>query len=130
MAGYAGGAVRPPDAMVILHLTEPGLWQDAQRAGSYTWSTRGAGLDEVGFIHCSFLHQLEAVANRVYADWDGPLMLLELDPQQIPAEIRVENLDGGTEDFPHIYGPLPIAAVKAVHELRRELGGWKVPPGL
>lgn len=130
MAWSAGRTVCAPGAMVIFHLTEPRLWQDALAIGSYTWSTRGASLDEVGFIHCSFPHQVEAVANRVYADWDEPLVLLELDPEQIPAEIRVENLEGGTEGFPHIYGPLPTAAVTAVHSLHRESGGWKLPTGL
>lgn len=116
--------------MVIFHLAEPRLWHDALRAGLYTWSTRGAGHGDVGFIHCSFRDQVVAVANRVYADWDGPLVLLELDAQRIPAEIRIENLEGGAEQFPHIYGPMPTAAVTAVHELRREPTGWKLPAGL
>jgi len=47
----------------IFHIAEPTLWEAAVLEGSYTGSTRGASLDEIGFIHCSFKHQVEAVAN-------------------------------------------------------------------
>jgi len=111
----------------IFHITEPRLWEQAIADGSYEWSTRDASLGEVGFTHCSFRHQVEMVANYLYADWDGELVLLEADPTGIPSEIRVENLDGGTEGFPHIYGPLPVTAVNAVHQLVREAGKWRLP---
>ena len=38
-----------------------------------------------------------------------------------------ENLTGGDELFPHIYGPIPVAAVTAVIELRRDATGWQAP---
>lgn len=113
----------------IFHITEPSLWQEAKATGSYVRSTRDATLDAVGFIHCSFRHQVETVANYLYDDWDADLLLLEVDPDKVPSEIRVENLDGGTEGFPHIYGPLPAPAVTTVHELVRDSGRWKLPPG-
>lgn len=111
----------------IFHITEPRLWEQALAAGSYTGSTRGAELRDVGYIHCSFEHQVEAVANFLYGDWDEDLLLLQADPEDIPAEVRVENLDGGTEGFPHVYGPLPTSAVKAVQLLVRESGRWRSP---
>lgn len=114
----------------IFHITEPSVWEQAQTDGSYYGSTRGASLGDVGFIHCSFRHQVETVANFLYGDWDGPLLLLEADPDNISAEIRVENLDGGSEGFPHIYGPLPTNAVKAVHLLVKQSTGWTLPPDL
>lgn len=113
----------------IFHITEPSLWDQALVDGEYSRSTRGATLADVGFIHCSFREQVETVANFIYDDWDGPLLVLEASPQAIPAAIRVENLDGGTEGFPHIYGPLPIDAVSAVHQLVRQADGWKLPTG-
>src|SRR4051794_14889613 len=42
----------------IFHITERSLWEQALAAGSYEWSTRGAPLSEVGFIHCSFGRQV------------------------------------------------------------------------
>ncbi len=114
-------------ATPIFHITEPSRWERALVEGSYACSTRDATLRDVGFVHCSFRHQVETVANCVYSDWTGPLLLLEMDPDKIPSEIRIENLDGGTEVFPHVYGPLPTAAVTVVHQLKRQPGGWTLP---
>ena len=114
----------------IFHITAPSLWESSVLEGTYAYSTREATLSDVGFIHCSFKHQVEKVANYIYDDWDGPLLILEAEPGQIPSEIRIENLDGGSEGFPHIYGPLPIGAVKAVHHLVRHGGAWTFPEGL
>jgi uncharacterized protein (DUF952 family) len=114
----------------IFHITETALWERALRDGSYTVSTRGALLSDVGYIHCSFKHQVETVANFIYGDWNGDLLLLQADPAAIPSEIRIENLEGGCEDFPHIYGPLPAKAVKAVFQLVREADRWRLPRNL
>lgn len=114
----------------IFHITETRLWERALADGSYTSSTRGASLGSVGYIHCSSRHQVETVANHIYDDWDGDLLLLEAYPDEIPSEIRVENLDGSTEQFPHIYGPLPVTAVKAVHHLVRDSDKWRLPTGV
>ncbi len=37
-------------------------------------------------------------------------MVLEVDPERLPFAIRVENLEGGSEPFPHMYGALPTEA--------------------
>ncbi len=39
------------------------------------------------------------------------MMLLVIDPSLVPAEIRLENTEGGDDLFPHIYGELPLTAV-------------------
>lgn len=114
----------------IFHIAEQARWERAVTDGSYVCSTRDARLSEVGFIHCSFEHQVETVANFLYGDWNGPLLLLEVDADEIPSEVRVENLEGGVEGFPHIYGPLPTAAVKAVHRLVRQATGWTLPANI
>jgi len=41
-------------------------------------------------------------------------VLLHVDEAAVGAEIRRENLEGGTTLFPHIYGPLPVKAVMDV----------------
>lgn len=110
----------------IYHVASAADWEAAQRTGEYRASTRQAALQEIGFIHCSFRDQVERIANAVYADTTQPPLVLVVDPTRVAAEIRVENLGGGEELFPHVYGPLPVHAVSEVLEVRRAGGGWRV----
>ena len=97
----------------ILHIALPDDWAAARQAGEYRTSTRGVSLDDEGFIHCSYPRQLEFVANRFYADL-SELVLLHVEPDLLEAEIRVEpGVEGGDGLFPHVYGPIPTAAVIA-----------------
>ncbi|WP_203968319.1 DUF952 domain-containing protein, partial [Sediminihabitans luteus] len=65
-------AARAPARLVAKH-TPPTLWHlalahewdDALDAGTYARSTRGLSLDEVGFVHLSYRHQVTAVAGFV-----------------------------------------------------------------
>ncbi len=95
----------------IHHIALLDEWVAATTAGEYRRSTRERSLDEEGFIHCSTPDQWEATYERFYVDCDEPLVLLTIDPTLVPCDIRVE--DG----FPHIYGPLPTAAVTEVESL-------------
>ena len=52
----------------LLHIAMPDDWTAARAAGEYRMSTRDKTLDEVGFVHCSYPGQIEAVANRYYSD--------------------------------------------------------------
>ena len=56
----------------IFHLTTADCWAEAVASGEYRWSTRGKTLDDVGFIHSSFLEQVERVADFVYAGAAAP----------------------------------------------------------
>jgi uncharacterized protein (DUF952 family) len=113
--------------VIVFHVTERQRWQEARRAGSYDGSTRDATLAEVGFIHCSFAQQVERVTDYLYdAEFTHELVVLEIDTDRLDAEVRVENLDGGEELFPHIYGAVPLDAVVAVRQMARSLRGWSV----
>ncbi len=49
-----------------------------------------------------------------YTDVDEPLVLLEIDPDLLGVPLVVEvpvGADSDSEAFPHVYGPLPLAAV-------------------
>jgi uncharacterized protein (DUF952 family) len=60
------------------------------------------------------------------ADFTDELVVLEIDTDRIDADVRVENLDGGEELFPHIYGAVPVAAVVAVRQMAPSSRGWSV----
>lgn len=96
---------------VVYHLALEDEWQEAVVAGrAYSVSTRGRSLAEVGFVHCAFGHQLGGVARRFYGD-RSDLVVLAIDPLATGAEMVVESVPGADETFPHIYGPVPLAAV-------------------
>ncbi len=110
----------------IFHLALPEDWAGAFETGEYRMSTRGLPLDAVGFIHASFRSQVEATANRFYGDLEQ-LVRLTIDPLKVPSEIRVEPPEPGSDErFPHIYGPLPIAAVVVTDLWFRGPAGWRI----
>jgi maltose O-acetyltransferase len=111
-------------AIELLHITERALWESARATGTYTMSTRGKTLDEVGFIHCSFPHQLRGVAELLYGTEPEPgeLVVLVIDRERLDVPVRVEPGEPGAsggEEFPHLYGPLAVAAVTEVRDWPR-----------
>ncbi|MEU8982102.1 DUF952 domain-containing protein [Streptomyces sp. NPDC048309] len=97
----------------LLHITERSLWDAARASGAYEMSTRGRTLQEEGFIHCSLRHQLPGVASFLYGSYTGPddLVVLVIDPERLGAPLRYEAMKPGGEEFPHVYGPIPVEAV-------------------
>ncbi len=95
----------------MYHITRAKDWQKALEEGGYQADT----LASQGFIHCSMRSQVVAVANRIYRGQHG-LVLLEIDSGRVQPEIRNENLEGGAELYPHIYGRLNLEAVEKVIE--------------
>lgn len=100
----------------LFHLAVAEEWAEAVARGAYERSTLGRSLAEEGFIHCSFRDQVQPVADRIHRGRDD-VVLLRIDRHRLDAEVRVENLDGGTERFPHVYGALPVHAVVGVDEV-------------
>lgn len=95
----------------IFHLAFAADWEKAVSAGEYRISTRGRTLDDEGFIHCSSTaEQVHRVASLFYRGLDG-LVLLTIDPWRVGAPVRWEPVGPAGEEFPHIYGPLPVDAV-------------------
>ncbi|WP_210585793.1 DUF952 domain-containing protein [Streptomyces sp. GESEQ-35] len=97
----------------ILHITERTLWDAARAQGTYEMSTRGRPLREEGFIHCSTRAQLPRIADFLYGSYDGPdeLVVLVIDPELLDVPLKYEAPDPGGEEFPHVYGPVPVGAV-------------------
>ncbi len=103
---------------MIYHLTTLPEWQKAINEGVYI----PAAFEKDGFIHCSDHYQIKNTANRYYRE-TPQLIVLEIDPLLTDAELVYENLEGGEMTFPHLYGVLPVSAVKAVYQLGHEANG-------
>jgi uncharacterized protein (DUF952 family) len=103
----------------LFHLALRRDWEAAtdSEAGDYRVSTRGRTLAEEGFLHASYADQWQGVRDTHYADVTEPLVLLEIDPALLDVPVVEEVPAGGDEAFPHVYGPLPVTAVVAVHTL-------------
>ncbi len=67
----------------------------------------------------SFADQVAATAQRHYPGVRD-LVVVEIDPDALDAELRVEDLASTGESFPHVYGPIPVGAAVAVHPLERD----------
>jgi phosphoglycolate phosphatase len=102
----------------IFHLAERAVWDGA--ADTYAPPT----LATEGFIHCSSAAQVEATANRYYAG-RRDLLLLTIDPVQIPSAIRWEPPVDPTRHsrFPHVYGPIPRRAITTTRALEPTADG-------
>src|SRR5690606_39035757 len=115
MAGCARQEVRlmaGARSSLTLHITPREAWQAATEAGEY----RADSLAGQCSIHFSTPAQVVTVADALYADRDG-LVLLVVDATQVAGDLRWGPPDGpGTpgEQFPHLYAALDVAAVVAV----------------
>ena len=90
----------------IFHIAGVDDWEIAQALGRY----EADSLYTEGFIHCSTAAQVLGVANARFAGRED-LVLLRINEECVQATVRYENTEGGTEPFPHVYGPLPCDAV-------------------
>ncbi len=111
----------------IFHIATRTEWAAARSSGEYTTSTRGVSLAEEGFIHASRRAQVPGVFARYYADAKEPLVLLQIDPKRLKAQVRFEQV--GTDTYPHIYGPIIPSAVLSALPLNRR-GGTESFSGL
>ena len=111
---------------VIYHITSADEAAAAARTGLYT----PGAFDAEGFIHCSYQRQVIGVANRLFCGRED-LVLLEIDAAKLSCRVVDENLEGGSDLFPHVYGPLPMSAVVRVHRFACDVAGrFDIPPTL
>jgi uncharacterized protein (DUF952 family) len=108
---------------MIYHITQVQSWQAAGETGSYV----PPGFKSDGFIHCCAADQIAEVGNR-YFRGETDLVLLCIDPQRVAGEVRTEDLTRRGIAYPHIYGPLDVAAVLAVLQFPPEPDGTFKPP--
>jgi uncharacterized protein (DUF952 family) len=113
---------------MLLHLMSGADWSAVQRLGTIA----PASLESEGFVHCCGDDgQLLAVANRFYRGLDDEVAVLEIDAAELVSEVRWEapaHPDGSPAaddepEFPHVYGPIPVGAVRSVRWLIRATAG-------
>jgi uncharacterized protein (DUF952 family) len=73
-------------------------------------------LESEGFIHCSTLSQVLAVANFL-EPYSEEMQLLEIDESKVKPEIKYEDAMNNGVLYPHIYGPLNRDAIVAEYHL-------------
>ncbi len=91
--------------MNLLHVTSAEAWAEAQQSGQHAPPM----LAQDGFLHLCTPAQLDHVLGRHFAG-RANLVLLHVDPARL-GDIRWETSEPGRDAFPHLYGPLPVAAV-------------------
>jgi uncharacterized protein (DUF952 family) len=119
---------------IIFHIARSEAWARREsRAGSEGQSASGSYRPEMfpvdGFVHCSTRDQVVKVADIRFRGQTG-LVLLCIDTDKVAAEIRYENLEGGRELFPHIYGEINTDAVVQVAEFAPGTNGHFTLPAM
>jgi len=90
----------------IYKICERRAWEAARREGAFAGSP--ADLRD-GFVHFSTAAQLRDTAAKHFAG-GRDLVLLAVETQALGDRLKWEVSRGG-ELFPHLYAPLPVAAV-------------------
>lgn len=93
----------------IVYIAE---WKTAEAAGVYLGSAKDRA---DGFLHFSTAEQLTGTLARYYADAHD-LVLVAVDTDALGPALKYEpSRDGAL--FPHLYGALPLSAVKWAREI-------------
>jgi len=91
----------------IHHIAIQDDWEMSRGFGEYVVATRGAHLDDVGFIHATTVDRIGEVLDARFADLTLPLLDIV---------IRVDALEAAgvavdwTHDAPRILGALPMTS--------------------
>lgn len=107
---YPSGFPEPATTAIILavnaifHIAEPGEWDS--EAHEYV----AASFATEGFIHCSTADQLGGVVEAFYQGRTD-MIVLTIDADLVSNVLVYEDLYDHGAEFPHIYGPIPRAAV-------------------
>jgi len=107
-------------AAIIYKILSRSEWKAAQAADQFT----GSEVDlKDGYIHFSTAEQAQETARRHFQG-RADLVVLEIPTAGFGPALKWEPSRGG-QLFPHLYEPLPVARVTAVHEA--PLGADNVP---
>jgi uncharacterized protein (DUF952 family) len=108
---------------LIYHMCRREEWELAVQSGAYSGSSQDRA---DGFIHFSTAGQLPQSARRHRMGQAG-LVLLAVDPHVLGKALRWEPSREGAL-FPHLYGTLPLSAVRSVRDMPLDADGVPVLP--
>lgn len=101
----------------IFHLVTAPRWEKALIEGRY----RPDSLKTEGFIHCSTWEQLLESANLHFQGEDRLVVTFIIEKHV--KKILVWEKGRNDQDFPHLYGEFPFAAVETTKVLVRNAAG-------
>jgi uncharacterized protein (DUF952 family) len=114
-----------PRMTTIYKICETAQWAQAGRDGIF----RGLAVDLAdGYIHFSTAAQVADTASKHFAGMPD-LVLVAVEAEDLGDALKWETSRGGAL-FPHLYGPLPLAAVRWVQALQLDHNGRHVLPPL
>ncbi|MFO1158128.1 MAG: DUF952 domain-containing protein [Reyranellaceae bacterium] len=109
--------------MTVYKIVAADPWRAAEGDGIFT----GAGIDlSDGFIHLSTGRQARRTA-QLHFEGRGDLVLVAVDEASLGEALKYEPSRGG-DLFPHLHGPLPMAAVQSVRPLPLAADGSHIFP--
>jgi len=112
--------------MTIFKIATAADWGEAERAGRFD----GSAHDKAdGFIHFSTAPQL-AETLRLYYAGQNDILLIAVDEAMLGPALKWEHAPSRGEDFPHLFGALPLSAVTWTHRLARDAQGTAVLPDM
>jgi uncharacterized protein (DUF952 family) len=109
----------------IYRIVTESEWRAARAAGVFQGSAHDL---RDGFIHFSTAAQAAETAEKHYAG-KSDLLVLCVDAASLAAPLKWEVSRGG-QLFPHLYGELPVTAVRKVEKLPLGPDGRFVFPAL
>ncbi|MDQ2771903.1 MAG: DUF952 domain-containing protein [Bacteroidota bacterium] len=114
---------------MLYRIAEAADWHHARQTGFFA----SADLAAEGFIHSSESHQILETARRYYAG-RADLVLLEWDEAALSAAgVRVERewVHSRQQHFAHVFGPVPLAAVRRTWPFAADVAGnFSLPVGI
>ncbi|MBY0587971.1 DUF952 domain-containing protein [bacterium] len=110
--------------MTIYHLVWESDWNRCLDGDLY----RADSLSTEGFIHCTREpEKLLEVANTFFREHRvEKLILLSLDEDLLQSDVRYED-PGIGHLFPHVYGPIEVAAIICAEDMEHIEGEWTLP---
>jgi uncharacterized protein (DUF952 family) len=111
--------------VTVFKLVDRASWTAAAPLASFAGSAVDA---RDGFIHFSTAAQLRETAARHFTG-QPDLLLVAVDAASLGDALRWEPSRGG-DLFPHLYGPLPLRAVRWASALELDGSGGHVFPEL
>ncbi len=101
--------------MKIIHIVEASVGKNEANWQQYFEDL----LKNNSFIHCCLPSQVDFVLNSWFSKSDN-LIIIEIDSELLQSPLIFENLEGGKEEFPHIYGPINKDAIITWYPLRKK----------